>query len=266
MSLAAAAALLLTALAAALVWPAAARLPADLVGPTTPRSRAVLPGLLLVAGAAGGVLLVGGGAHRVALALMAAAAALAVVRAVRRRRAATAAETRRDLVLASCEALVADLMAGQPPVTALERAGRDWPELHPVVTAARVDADVPEAFRHLAARPGAGELGAVAAAWQVAHETGSGLAGSLGQVVGSLRERRRTSRLVAGEVAAARATARLLAVLPLGVLGLGSSLGGDPFGFLLRTTPGLVCLGLGLTLCGLGWWWLDRLAAGVLDR
>lgn len=120
-------------------------------------------------------------------------------------------------------------------------------------------------MRALARAPGAGELRAVAAAWQVAHESGSGLAQALATTVESLRQRRRTARLVATEVAAARATARLLAAMPLGVLALGGALGGQPFGFLLDTLPGLVCLVVGLGLTGLGWWWLERVAEGVLD-
>lgn len=269
MTPAAAAALLLAAVAGLLALPR----------PLAPRHAGPVPpvlarpgGLVLRGAGALGVLLgavagatVLGDGRRAALALMAGAVALAGAAAVRRRRRAAAADVRRERVLAACEALTADLRAGQPPVTALERACRDWGELRAVLVAARVDADVPAALRGLAGRPGAGDLVAVAAAWQVAHETGSGLAGALEQVVGGLRERRRTARLVAGELAAARATARLLALLPVGVLALGSSLGGDPVGFLLATTPGLVCLGVGLCLCWLGWLWLDRLAAGVLD-
>lgn len=270
MTAAAVAALLLAAAAGLLVLPRPLAPPQAVPAGSWVVAR---PGALVLRGAAALGVLVGvvagatvlGDGRRAALALMAGAVALAGAAAVGRRRRAVAADVRRERVLAACEALTADLRAGQPPVTALERACRDWGELRAVLVAARVDADVPVAMRGLAERPGAGDLVAVAAAWQVAHETGSGLAGALEQVVGGLRERRRTARLVAGELAAARATARLLAVLPVGVLALGSSLGGDPVGFLLTTTPGLVCLGTGLCLCWLGWLWLDRLAAGVLD-
>jgi len=62
------------------------------------------------------------------------------------------------------------------------------------------------------------------------------------------------------------ATARLLAVLPLGVLLLGSGLGGDPIGFLLGTTPGLVCLCAGVALEYLGLRWLARIGDRVLGR
>lgn len=261
MSAAALGALGLAGVAAALLVPGRSALAQPASARTDRLPAPVLVGV--VAGGVGAVLLLGGG-HRLVLGLLAVAVGAALLLALRHRRAQARAEDRRDRVLAACESLTAELRAGRPPLAALERSARDWAELAPVVTAARVDADVPAAMRHLAQRPGAGDLVAVAAAWQVATRTGSGLAASLGQVVGGLRERRRTARLVAGELAAARATAKLLAVLPVGVLALGSSLGGDPVGFLLGTTPGLVCLALGLALCGAGWWWLQRLADGVL--
>jgi tight adherence protein B len=71
---------------------------------------------------------------------------------------------------------------------------------------------------------------------------------------------------VAAELAAAHATARMLAVLPIGVLLLGSGIGGDPVGFLLGSTAGLVCLALGLGLSFAGLTWLERIADGVLGR
>jgi len=251
----------LTAVAVLLARPRRRRL-------TVPRPSQQVPAVVAVASLAGGLvvataLLAGG--RRAVLAGVVAATAVALLRASRRRVRRREAEARRGRLLVACEGLVADLRAGQPPLRALERATRAWPELAQVAVAGQVDADVPDAMRLLAASPGAVELHAVAAAWQVAHESGSGLAQALATTVESLRQRRRTARLVATEVAAARATARLLAAMPLGVLALGGALGGAPFRFLLDTVPGLACLVVGLGLTGLGWWWLERVAEGVLD-
>jgi tight adherence protein B len=188
--------------------------------------------------------------------VLALATASGIGRMLRRRRAVVEAQRRGDRVLGVCEAIASDLTAGQPPSAALERA--------PVAAAGRMGADVPSALRELATRPGAGQLRRVAATWQVAHDTGAGLASAMRSAGDAIRAERRTARLVATELAAAHATARMLAVLPVGVLLLGTGIGGDPVGFLLRSTPGLVVLtaGLALTFCGLAW--LDRIAERVL--
>ena len=84
-------------------------------------------------------------------------------------------------------------------------------------------ADVPAQLRELAQRdPAPGSSRTLAATWQVAHDTGSGLAAAIGQAAEAIRDDRRTARLVAAELAAAHATARMLAVLPVGVLLLGA--------------------------------------------
>ena len=215
------------------------------------------------AGAAAAVLLEG---SRVVLALIAIGSTAAISREVARGRRTADAERRAEQVLGACDALASDLRAGQPPTTALAAAAEDWPELRPVAAAAALGADVPAALRDLGARPGAGQLRVVAAAWQVAHRSGAGLAAALTMAARHLRDDRATARVVATEMAAAQATARLLAILPLVVLVLGSGLGGDPFGFLLDSVPGLVCLGAGLALEYAGLAWLARIADGVLGR
>ena len=184
---------------------------------------------------------------------------------VRRRRAARTAEQTSARLLETCEQLTGELVAGRPPGAALEQCALHWPVLAPVAEAFRVGADVPEAWREASCRPGAADLRLVAAAWQVSHRTGSGLASALEQVTADLRARRVTRRVVAGELASARATARLVAGLPVLVLTFGAGAGGDPWTFLLTHPVGLVCLGLGLAfgLCGLAW--IEALARQV-DR
>jgi tight adherence protein B len=204
--------------------------------------------------------------QRLVLVALVAATALGVARILRRRRRARAAELRSDQVLAVCDAMASDLGAGQPPLRTLDRAAEEWPEFAPVAVAGHMGADVPTVLRELATRPGARQLRTLAATWQVAHETGAGLAGAIAQAAEAIRVDRRTARLVASELAAAHATARMLAVLPVGVLLLGAGVGGDPVGFLLDSTAGLVCLGLGLALSFSGLLWLERIADRVLGR
>lgn len=204
--------------------------------------------------------------RQVVLAAIGALVALAGGRLLRRRRRAREADRTADQVLAVCDAMASDLAAGQPPLASLDRAAEEWPPFAPVAVAGRMGADVPALLRELAGQPGAAQLRTLAATWQVAAETGSGLAGAIGQAAEAIRSDRRTARLVASELAAAHATARLLAVLPLGVLLLGTGIGGDPVGFLTGSTPGLVCLSLGLGLSFAGLLWLERIADRVLGR
>ena len=253
----------LAALAAALTVPGEASLAAPRVRPGG-RVHPVM--LALVAATTGAVLWSWLPLERFVLAAILTGVAAGIGRLVRRRRAARAAEQRSEHVLAVCDAMASDLAVGQPPLLCLERAAWQWPEFAPVATAGRMGADVPAQLRALARRPGAAELGTLAATWQVAHDTGAGLAAAIAQAAEVIRDDRRTTRLVASELAAAHATARMLALLPVGVLLLGAGVGGDPLGFLTGSVPGLGCLALGLALSFVGMLWLDRIADRVLGR
>lgn len=252
----------LAGISAALLVPGAFTMPTE-DRPPTEVSRCLV---LLVAVAVLPVLSTWLSSQRLVLVALLVATALGVGRVVQRRRRARTAEQRSDQVLAVCDAMASDLRAGQPPLRSLDRAAEEWPELAPVAVAGHMGADVPAVLRELATRPGARQLRTLAATWQVAHETGAGLADAIGQAAEAIRVDRRTARLVASELAAAHATARMLAVLPLGVLLLGSGIGGDPVGFLVDSTPGLVCLGLGLGLSFAGLLWLERIADRVMGR
>ncbi|WP_114424405.1 type II secretion system F family protein [Nocardioides houyundeii] len=178
---------------------------------------------------------------------------------VRQRRARAAALSAADRVLEGCTVLADELAAGRTPESALELAARACPELTPAVRASRFGADVPAALR------GAGhpDLRLVAAAWQVAHRSGEGLGEALAKVAAGLRAARSTRRVVASELASARATARLLVALPGLALLAGSGAGTAPWTFLLGTPVGGGCLVGGLGLAFLGTWWIEAIAEGV---
>ncbi len=190
-------------------------------------------------------------------------AALAAVRMVARHRAEQAAAGVRARVVDLCDGLQAELAAGQTPATALERVAAEWPALLPVARSAVSGGDVPAAMRDLASGRGAGDLRIVAAAWQVAHRTGHGLADALARVAQELRDAEQTRRVVTGELASARATARLVACLPLVALLMGSGAGADPWSFLVGNPVGLACLagGVGCGIAGLAW--IEALARDV---
>ena len=196
-------------------------------------------------------------------ALVAAAAGWAGWTLWQRRRRRREEQTVAERVRETCEQLAAELRAGRPPGDALQHVASVWPPMAPVAAAFRVGADVPGAMRALAARPGAGDLRLLAAAWQVSHRTGQGLASAVHRVAADLVAARRTRRIVEGELASARATARLVAALPLLAWGMGTGAGGSPLAFLLGSVWGWACLAAGTAIGLVGLWWIEAIARDV---
>ncbi|MDQ3627948.1 MAG: type II secretion system F family protein [Actinomycetota bacterium] len=179
---------------------------------------------------------------------------------LRRGRARGERQVRRSRVVAMCDALTAELQSGAPPPAALATVAQEWPELRAVRDAADLGADVPAVLRELAHRPGGEPLAAVAAGWEVAVRSGAGLATVLDRIAAALRDDQDVRREVAASLAAPRATARMLAVLPVFGLGLGMSIGADPVGVLVASLPGALCLALGSALAVGGLFWVERIA------
>ncbi len=212
---------------------------------------------------AGGALTVGEQGTHLVVALVGICAIVAALRLVHRAGSAKAAAGRRQSVIDLCEALVGGLHAGQPVVRAVERAVGVWPESQGVAAAAALGADVPEALRRLARLPGAAGVGRLASAWEICAATGGGLAFAAEQVLQTARAEASSDRLVQAELASARATARLVMVLPLVVLVAADGIGAHPWEFLLSTGVGAVCLAVGVALALAGLWWIDRIAVAA---
>ncbi len=168
-------------------------------------------------------------------------------------------------MLEACDLVASELAAGRTGEAALDEAAAVWPALRPVADACRLGGDVPGALRSLARAPGADGLRLLAGAWVVSHRTGSGLATSTRRVADAVRRDQATRRVVRGELASARATARLVGVLPVVALLMGSGAGANPWSFLLGTPLGLACLASGLVIGIAGLWWIELIAREV-DR
>lgn len=191
------------------------------------------------------------------------AAAVGAYALLRRRRRRAAADAYAAEVRDHCDRLAADLAAGAAPRVALARLATRWPEMRSVVEADRFGLDVAASWRSLAEETGLASLGLVALAWGYAQQTGVGLAIAMRHVAAGLSAQARADRTVVAELASARATAWLVALLPVGVLALGSGLGGSPWRFLLLTPPGVVLLAVGLGLIWAGLWWIEAIIEGV---
>lgn len=184
------------------------------------------------------------------------------VRARERARTARAAE-----VVALCGAVVGELRAGAQPGQALTAAmrrtaagpGAPGAAEAGVLAAAAFGGDVPGALRQAAREPGAEGLAGMAACWRVSVDGGAGLAAGLERLEGALRAERDRQESLRAQLAGARSTVLVLALLPLVGLLIGTGLGADPLRVLLHTPMGWGCLLAGGVLEALGLLWCRRI-------
>lgn len=210
--------------------------------------------------AAGGAVLLG----PVPALLAAAGGAAAWAGAVRRRRLRAAAAEQAAAVEA-CAALAAELRAGRFPAEALAAAadlacGPLEATLRGAAATAGLGGDAAAVLRAPVGATAVPEVArALAACWSVCAGSGNGLAAAVSRLEEGLRADAAQRRAIEAELAGPRATAALLALLPLVGLVLAAGLGADPLHVLLHTPAGLVCLLLGLALDALGLLWTARL-------
>jgi tight adherence protein B len=251
---------------AVLCWPAATgrlRL-TGLHRPHAPVARWVTPRLelLVVLAAAAGALAAGlaGGLA----AAMVSGTATACWRVSRARRAAAAAATGLSDALGI---LVAELRAGAHPADALQSsadtqadvAGDAVRALATVAAAARLGADVPAALRSAGPAQLRCWWDRLAGAWSLAEQHGIALADVLDAVRCDTEHRVRFAAEVQARLAGPRATAGVLALLPLLGLALGQAVGAAPLHVLCATPAGHLLLVIGTALACAGMWWSARL-------
>lgn len=176
-------------------------------------------------------------------------------------------EATSDAIVELLDAFAAELEAGRPAVVALRRAAADIDDavlagaLAPVLGVVQVGGSVAAALITSADAPGCRALRWLGAAWTLSDTTGARLAGVVERLAAAARAEAAHRREVAAQLAGPRASARLLAALPVLGLVIGELLGAHPLAVLVSTSGGVGCLATGLALELLGLRWTRRMAA-----
>jgi tight adherence protein B len=187
----------------------------------------------------------------------------------RRRRSRRGTEEGRALE-GGLDVLVGELRVGAHPVRAFDLAAdeTDGPvsaALRTVAARARMGADVTAGLRAAAgqsALPAHWER--LAVCWQLASDHGLAIATLMRTAQRDIAERQRFSAKVTSALAGARATAAILAGLPMLGLLLGQLIGARPLHFLFGQRAGGWLLVVGVALvCG-GLLWSDRITDRVV--
>ncbi|MGY1635686.1 type II secretion system F family protein [Geodermatophilus sp. SYSU D00742] len=249
--------------AALLLWPGSAALRRSRLAVATGRRARLTPGVaslprpVLCGGAAAAVAAV---LSTPLVAVLAGLVATLAAPAVDRRRAGVREDARLTALAEALAALAAEL-----------RSGRSLTQATAAAVDACVDEDSGQALARAVVGPGdAGRaaragteveqaLQRVSAATVLSRHTGCSLAAVLGAVEDDLRARHRRRQDLRSATAGPRASATLLAGLPLLALGMGSGIGADPWRVLTATSTGQVLLVLGVALEGAGLMWSARL-------
>lgn len=195
-------------------------------------------------------------------------AATCVLRWRRRRRTRHERAESRTLETA-IDVLVSELRVGAHPVQAFavaagETGGSVGDGCRAVAARARLGADVSAGLRN-AARTSAlpAQWERMAVCWQLAADHGLALSTLMRAAQRDIAERQRFSAQVSSAMAGARATATILAGLPVLAALLGQLIGARPLTFLLSGHAGGWLLVVGVALACAGLLWSDRITDRV---
>lgn len=212
------------------------------------------------------VALVVWGPRGLVLALVGAVLVGTVLRLLRLRTRRRRAEAARRAVAEAAEVLAANLRVGMVPAVALRSAVASCPVLAEAAATLAIGGEVPAVLRRQAVTDGQLGLRDVARAWEVASVSGASLTGTLEQVAAGLTADESLQAVVGSELAAPRATGKVMAALPALGIGMGYLIGGDPLRWLTAGPAGWVCLLLGVTLACCGVLWIEALARRVAGQ
>ncbi len=246
---------LLLVAAALLVWPHIR--PIRRLKPQRER-KILVPQWFWTALTAGVVYLVAGIGGLIAAVLL----AVTVEKIIKRSRETRAQTAATEALSSGVAGMIDELRAGAHAAAAAEGAAQDTPPpanevLKAAAAASRLGGDVERALRKT--RQPLLRTDQLAKAWQVSARYGVALADVLDATRRDLDQRAAFARQVHARMAGPRASAMVLAGLPVfGVL-LGELSGARPLHVLLGTTAGQFLLVLGAVFLAAGLWWTKRI-------
>jgi tight adherence protein B len=182
-------------------------------------------------------------------------------RQVVRRRAAQEARALQDAL----DVLVGELRVGAHPVRAFDTAAAESgggvaSAFRSVAARAVLGGDVPAGLRAVAARSAlTHEWDRLAVFWQLAAQHGLAISTLMRAAQVDIVERQRFYAQLSAGMAGARATAVILAGLPVLGVALGELIGAAPVAFLFGGGMGGVLLVVGVALLCAGLWWAERI-------
>ncbi|MFT3660347.1 MAG: type II secretion system F family protein [Gordonia sp. (in: high G+C Gram-positive bacteria)] len=186
----------------------------------------------------------------------------------RRSRARSTVVTHSEALIRALSVMSAELSVGAPMVGACRAAAQEVAGRHPEVAA--------ELGRIAARVELGGEVGSatiddtvpglrrVGDAWSISVRNGLPMAALLEALRRDLVQRREFGERTEAGMAGPRATATVLAGLPVLGLGLGEMMGAGPVGVLLGSSFGSILLVIGTGLAAAGMLWSDAIVAKVL--
>jgi len=173
--------------------------------------------------------------------------------------------TRSEYLAIALRTLSSELRAGSTPREALTRAAGQPPLWPNALSAARFGEPIDTGFLADAAQSPevANALHQLAACWHVGVTRGSGLAVSIERLSLSLRAQQELQTTLRNELAAPRATGRMLAFLPVVGVAMGYLLGADPISWFLGSSAGVLVLAMAVALTFVGALWTRRIVQRV---
>ncbi|MCL2316933.1 MAG: hypothetical protein FWC46_07620 [Actinomycetia bacterium] len=163
-------------------------------------------------------------------------------------------------VVRACGVIAGQLEIGEIPSRAIQVGAHDCPLLAPAASALAIGGDPADELRRIGQEGGCAGLADLADGWQLSTRTGMPLAAVVRQVADTVRTQADDESTREAELSSARATGRLMVVLPGVGMMLGYFVDANPLAFLFGTWVGQLCLLGAACLACAGLVWTQRLS------